>query len=248
MLKKVKYYDCKAFKKASMKKEEYFINKEVVYLDGITPSNHNSLFVNNLPPAVGATKLFQGRKRSKILNDHNPVSLYERYQVQNLVLRENRLSDEDLNVPDDLDFNNNNVNDIEMDKISVKEEQKAQKKIAFNNYLVDAGNGANGINHNENIRENTKIDMVTLRDYKSLTMKESILYDRRTCGTYFIDSFIECHRLVNLYYKRSLFHPRYIRLNELIFDLSMNFAIGALLFADSFIDARANSPNKVYSN
>jgi hypothetical protein len=82
-------------------------------------------------------------------------------------------------------------------------------------------------------------------DYESLSMREKIKYDRRSFWAFFIDHLIDNQRILNLIFKRSLFHPFFIRINEFIFELSLTFATNALLFSDSYIDARANDPRRV---
>jgi hypothetical protein len=76
-------------------------------------------------------------------------------------------------------------------------------------------------------------------------MLESIKYDKRSFKTYLLDNIITHHKILGLIFQISLIHPTFIRINELIFEVSLTSTINALLFTDTNIDKRANSPYKV---
>jgi hypothetical protein len=209
-----------------MNKENYFINGKMDNLKEAAPNNNTILF----SPAVGAKKLFgnnvnQSKAASEIelINDYSPQ--------QKLRLKEN-MADE----PNDIDLQIKPEPDIS--------DIKDIKNIAVNNFIekeeADTRRGSLNPFKKDDIKAN-----ITIPDYHSLTLAESIKYDKRTFKTYLIDNIIEEHRLLSLIFKRSLFYPVFIRMNELIFELSLSFSMNALLFSDQYVDARASSPNKV---
>jgi hypothetical protein len=96
---------------------------------------------------------------------------------------------------------------------------------------------------NENVVYNSPI---TIHDYEELGAMDVIEYDKRKFTKYLEDELVMNHRIISLFFKKSLFDPFYIRLIKLIFQVSLQFCTNALLFTDDYIDARAINTQKVY--
>jgi hypothetical protein len=90
----------------------------------------------------------------------------------------------------------------------------------------------------------TEKKLITIKDYEELECEELYL-DERNFMTMLKDLLVLDHSLISLVYKRSLFDPAFIRLNQFAFECSLQFCFNALLFTDSYIDQRATSPNRV---
>jgi hypothetical protein len=234
-----------------MKTEDYFLKNNIVPLIEVAlESNNNSAVI--YPQPVAATRILQGHGRQGSCNQllmsssKNPKKRNSQNQ-DFIILNENKITQDDNVNKENLDSNRLQSNEALKDSIIQTHninDNEMNENIIVNNYIENADQLNSSSNFkNSQITENRII--ITLKDYKSLTMKESIIYDKRLFKTYFFDKLIECHRILNLIFVVSIFKPRYIRINETIFDFSLNFSIGAFLFVDSYIDARANSPQKV---
>jgi hypothetical protein len=181
--------------------------------------NSASQIVNPLPVQVGA-RMFENR--SALERGTESHAFTSNNSPQKLNLKENV-------VENDLQQSHSNI-------------QSKDHSVAVNNFIEDDISSKK-----DSLEEkDKKISVsITMQDYHSLTLKESIKFDKRTFKAYLADNIIENHKIINLIFKKSLLHPLFIRINELIFDLSLTFAINALLFSDNYIDARANDPHKV---
>jgi hypothetical protein len=213
-----------------MNKENYFIHGKIDNLKEAAPSNNNTILVS---PVVGA-KTPLGNNANQLKSSSEIELINEDSLQQKLRLKENKVDES---------------NDIES---QVKPEPdfsdiRESKNIGVNNFIEKEEVGTRRGSQNQFKKNDIKAN-ITIEDYHSLTLSESIKYDKRTFMTYLFDNIIEEHRLLSLIFKRSLFDPVFIRINELIFELSLSFSMNALLFSDQYVDARASSPNKVSLN
>jgi hypothetical protein len=101
--------------------------------------------------------------------------------------------------------------------------------------------------HNTNNVEKTE-KIISLLDYDALSPQDLLKYDNRTNSTFLKDTLTTEHSLLSLLFQKSLKNPAFIRLLQLVFSLSIQFAFNALLITDDDIDQRTNNPNKVILN
>jgi hypothetical protein len=186
----------------------------------------------NAPSIVGASMLFKNRRgsmASDITDNPSPV------ESPKLHLKENQF--DHIELKNDLypidEHGESNISDKHMND---------KEGVAYNNFIVDAEDGKSSSTKDTRRMEDVR---VTIHDYHCLSMKESIVYDKRSFKNYLVDHIKEHHRLMSLIFKTSLIHPVFIRTNELIFEMSLQFSISALLFTDTYIDDRAKNPNNV---
>jgi hypothetical protein len=89
-------------------------------------------------------------------------------------------------------------------------------------------------------------NIYSLLDYSNLNPKDSLKYDNRNTIKFIKDRFIADHTIINLIFNYSLREPRFIRVINLVFSLSMQLAINSMLYTDSYIEdllAQANQVN-----
>jgi hypothetical protein len=237
-LEKIIYYDCKYFDPQIMNKENYFIKLKVNNVNE-NPINNNPVILTTQP--VGS-QLFA--KHHNRINSNAKLIANDGEKIDNL---------------QKLKLEENNLNKIvEETEIKVKgfsciqiNENDSQGKgndnvILNNNFIENIESEANKISPETSNKNENEIDVkITIPDYNSLTMLDSVRYDKRTFKTYLLDNIIMHHKILGLIFQISLIHPIFIRINELIFEVSLTFAINALLFTDTNIDKRASSPYKV---
>lgn len=84
----------------------------------------------------------------------------------------------------------------------------------------------------------------TEKDYKSLQSGDYLIYDDRPFWRYFFSCLLDEHPLLSTFFKKSLLEPAFIRVLLLIFNISLTISLNALLFIDSYIDIRADNPDK----
>ena len=82
----------------------------------------------------------------------------------------------------------------------------------------------------------------TLKDYNALKPKELLTYDRRPFFMMLWDVLLEKNKIFWLFYKTSLFEPKWYRLSFFFFNLSYVFAMNALTFTDTLIRERSSIP------
>jgi hypothetical protein len=223
------YYDCKNYDK-TLDKELYFTKCIVKDLNRTNEMGTNPNYAMVVPIEVGQPKLFQGDADAVESAIHSPV------RQGTLVLRSNtyqRTSSKDLNSVHEETMKNDYVINIH--------------PVIHNNYLVGEDQAGNN-NSDESLSVNEdmaqKPVVITFHDYKSLKLYE-FKYDTRPFLKYLKCHLIEHHRILSIIFKKSLFDPVHLRVNKLIFELSMTFALSAILFSDTYIDGRANSDDNV---
>jgi hypothetical protein len=115
------------------------------------------------------------------------------------------------------------------------------------NNFVGHSNDVTQVKHDISMNNKAKKEekIVTLLDYEALKPLELLQYDKRTTLTFFKDVIVTEHSLFALLFKRSLSDPTFIRLPQLVFTLSMQFCLNAMLITDATIDQNANQPSQV---
>jgi hypothetical protein len=83
------------------------------------------------------------------------------------------------------------------------------------------------------------VNNIIMRDYEDLTLEERLVYDNRTLVKYLWDNIARRHQLISIMVKNSVIDPIYIRTTKLIFSFALIFGFNAILFTDSYIEARA---------
>jgi hypothetical protein len=240
--------ECKIFDKKTMKLGEYFLNNKIIKY-----GDHSSQIVeeNHQPGEIGVAIYKQATaiEKPKLISQVNTSNNYSK-----------------INLADNIVDSNANQPVIEL-KIS----QNADEIAANNNFLKsnfntsnrpensimpvieekennnDSNNSDANLNKASPKSENSEIIIKepTNRDYESLNLKERMIYDKRTFKHFLIESIIEEHRIINIILESSILHPFYIKLNKLVFELSMGLAINALMYTADYIDTRATANDKV---
>jgi hypothetical protein len=127
-------------------------------------------------------------------------------------------------------------------------QQRDNEVVVHNNYMCEqdiTSNERNAVRTESFcIQTPMKSIKITSHDYTCLGIKD-VKYDDRSFFKYLKAQIIEHHRLFSILYKPSLIDPVHLRVIKLIFELSMTFALSAILFNDSYIDSRAISNNNV---
>jgi hypothetical protein len=95
------------------------------------------------------------------------------------------------------------------------------------------------------IESDIKFTEITVRDYEPLTLEEKLKYDRRSSGTYFLDSLISRNVFLSVFLKYSSIDPLYIRIATFVNILSLIFGLNVMLFSEHYIEQRAESSSKV---
>jgi hypothetical protein len=88
-------------------------------------------------------------------------------------------------------------------------------------------------------------NIYSLLDYSSLSPKDSLKYDNRNTIKFIKDRLIADHTIINLIFNYSLREPRFIRVINLVFSLSMQLAINSMLYTDSYIEDLLAQTNQV---
>jgi hypothetical protein len=227
--------DCKRFDKETMKMDEYFLNGKI---EGKEPE------LENHPQHVGKTEGIQQskspqksvksspKKSPRKSTQKSPQKSKTGRQSMNysrIILAENEFSEKT-----DKDSENNIIG---LNKV---EESEFDKRIQSSVVYVDSRHNLS----NRNTELATAI-IPTNEDYEELTTAEQLIYDKREFAIYLKDVIFEEHRIINIVLKKSITYPLFIKLNELIFEISMGLAINALLYSADYIDKRATANDKV---
>ena len=77
----------------------------------------------------------------------------------------------------------------------------------------------------------------TKKDFECLSPFKAVVCDDRPFKVLLIRFLIEDHAIFNIIYKKSLFNPRWAEIFFLCFTYSLLFAVNALFYTDSYIDA-----------
>jgi hypothetical protein len=207
------------FDRSVMKMEDYFFREEAVSINDIS-SNNRKLSSN-----------FESSRELKSGEFGKPDT--ERPKDDIMKLDENKI------------VNEGNVSlNIGAPEATQKSRHNEANSIVNNNYLndtIDKGSKRNsGL-----VQPMVKMVPITLPDYYSLRTDEIIIFDKRGFSEYIKNILCDRHILINLFTKKSLMVPLYLRTIKLLFELTLIFTINALLYSEGYISTRANSPNKV---
>jgi hypothetical protein len=227
---KIYYFDCKNFDQVTMDKEHYF-TKGLVKLLNNSPGNAGvTQVINKSPPNVGKNPsrfiksyAYDQSPTRKVINSPSPSPI-----VPKLILNENDFK---------IDLECAEVG--QADVVIVVSPRTVQ-----NNYIQEADDQISEIRVITEEKPSCVPVRVTLQDYRSLNIKE-LHYDKRSFWNYFRDEIIVHHRLLSIFFKTSLLNPIHLRVNKLIFEFSMTFALSAILFNDTYIDNRAKDSQNV---
>jgi hypothetical protein len=126
----------------------------------------------------------------------------------------------------------------------VSEVDRANFKI--NNFIIQKEVGVITSEKPENKHNGLRIKTISVPDYDELSARELIKFDKRTTLVYFRDLLIIDHSIISIIFKTSLKDPLFIRVLQLVFILSMQFAVNAMLYTDGLIDKRATEQEDVY--
>jgi hypothetical protein len=87
---------------------------------------------------------------------------------------------------------------------------------------------------------------ITVSDYEELSAVELLKLDKRNTLAFLKDRMVLDHSILSLVFLKSLKFPLFIRTHQLTFNLSMQFAVNAMLYTDDVIDARQTNMESVY--
>jgi hypothetical protein len=153
-----------------------------------------------------------------------PIDLPATTERRNIHIEE--LYNETDRKPDHLKLKENN-NEITENEIVHNTNKTNNNEIIITTH--------NSITTHNNITTQVN-EFKTLPDYEQLTPTELHIYDKRPIMTYLKDMLILDHPFLSLLFKRSLKDPSFIRMLRLVFSLSMQFAVSAMLYTDNLID------------
>jgi hypothetical protein len=97
-------------------------------------------------------------------------------------------------------------------------------------------------------RENVKLNNTdvpemkpefTERDYRLMTVDESLKHDTSGFGTYYFKVLSRTHLILAAFYYKTLFKPQYIRIIAFFLSISFYFALNAVFYTDDFIETRS---------
>jgi hypothetical protein len=245
--------DCRIFEKDTMKLDEYFLNKKIVNIE--SPEIIEN--ANGDPNPVGVALSKVNRVfRSKSIAQFN-INISENYSK--IILADNNVA-------------NSNYANLSQQEIQSKRDLESQEDglMANNNFMksklnttinlvqimeekgyrIDNKEEDNSSNNKNNEiveidKKELTIEEITEKDYKELTIQELLIYDKRSFKTYLKESIIKEHRIINIIFKRTIFQPLHIKLNKLVFELSIGLALNAIMYTANYIDKRATANDKV---
>jgi hypothetical protein len=246
--------DCRIFDKDTMKLDEYFLNKKIVKKENpVVLENANG---NPNPVGVALSKLNRVY-RSKSIAQVN-INISENYSK--IILADNNniansncanLSQQDLQSKRDLESQEEGL--IVANNNFMKSKLNTTINLVLieeKDYKIDNKEEDNSYNNKNNEiaeidKKESTIEEITEKDYKELTIQELLIYDKRAFKTYLKESIIKEHRIINIIFKRTIFQPLHIKLNKLIFELSIGLALNAIMYTANYIDKRATANDKV---
>lgn len=87
----------------------------------------------------------------------------------------------------------------------------------------------------------------TLGDYAKMTVQEELKYDKRSFWQYYKDIMFSTHIILVAFFTKANKLPVFIRLTQLLFFISFQFALNAMFYTDDFISQKNDLP-KVLNN
>ena len=164
-------------------------------------------------------------QKSPVSNKFSKVSLISNTKKSSLILFNNY--NEKYHSPSyGFKVNNNNVNKsiVKYDNITIIDDSLSNKNKTLSNYY------------------NSKMFIYndyTINDYIAMPVQLELITDKRSFCYFFKDKLLISHNLICLFQK-SLVTPLYIRLIELMFNISLQSAFNALFYSDYIINNKVN--------
>lgn len=87
-------------------------------------------------------------------------------------------------------------------------------------------------------KSSTSKPVLTLKDYETMKFEDLILYDKRSFVTYFIQTFMIEHSILEIIFIRSLLIPKLIRILLLFSCFSIDFTLNAVFYSDDYISSK----------
>lgn len=117
--------------------------------------------------------------------------------------------------------------------------QDVQVQIVNNNetHLTEKVNDGKDLNIDNAIPSGK---VFPVEDYESLSLLDQLIYDERSFWDYLKDSIIKDHVVLNVFFKKSLYYPQYIRIIRIFSMISFMFGLNAILYSDNDMRSRAN--------
>jgi hypothetical protein len=232
--------DCRIFDKETMKPDEYFLNKKIVRNENLilNPSSVDEI----IPVGVAINKQQPvERPKSIILTNTSNNNFSKLNLADNAFEQPNDIELNNLELNDNIAANNflksKLTNTIKPENSIIVEDNRSIEEKAINVEVVE--------NKAEFDNDGIVIEEPMSKDYEELSTHEQLIYDKRSFRTYLKEGIIREHRIINILFKKTLFHPLYIKVNKLIFELSMGLALNALMYTANYIDKRATANDKV---
>jgi hypothetical protein len=223
-LEKIIFYDYRGFDPAKMDPEVYFLGKEVVKdveLGKPACGNDKDHVVGNTDFNLIPTDTDRVPKVTDGAND-NVLQLKDNHDIgtDNVIGQKTTMT---------------NLDNFE-DEDKGKSDKHVGKQLssAKDAVVVDTA-----------ITENTtniyKPKVITIPDYDSLAPIDCLTYDKRTNMRYIKDLMVLQHPIISLIFKKSFLDPLFLRILQLIFALTLQVGINAMLYTDGYLDARKDS-------
>jgi hypothetical protein len=139
---------------------------------------------------------------------------------------------------------NLNIEGKEGEVLNLKENVQA---ITSERNNININNSAHNTHNNQpEVAQPVFKRPITISDYEELDPKELLEFDQRTTLTYLKDLMILEHTILSLFFFKSLKFPLFMRVLKVVFNISMQFAVNAMLYTDDVIDARQTNKENVY--
>lgn len=91
-----------------------------------------------------------------------------------------------------------------------------------------------------NLNELTMKDILTENDLNKLPAKYQISIDNRTFWNYFLETLKQEHKIISLFYNKSIIKPLWLRYLSFTLDLSLDFCLNALFYSSNIINSQFN--------
>jgi hypothetical protein len=177
-------------------------------------------------------------------------------QMQNklndiIVLQENKNGAETLRSPAIKDTYS--LSEIEISKaaqqgpVEIYPVTSVDMKHQYNNYnQIEKSQSMKNQNNTE--REVIRLDEeasdtdpseFTDKDYKLMTVDQSLQNDKRGFLQYYFKHLVESHLILSAFYYKTILTPQYVRIVHLFLSISLYFALNAIFYTDDFIQSRS---------
>ncbi len=117
------------------------------------------------------------------------------------------------------------------------------------NQVLEGSESYNQVDSNKRIPEETNKEKAKIvkksftgftdKDIRSLSEEDALKYDKRTLCEYYSGDIKNNHVVLSLFFKKSMIEPLPLRVYQFFFELSLNFALNALVYTDTYIERDA---------